>query len=87
MVPPPALPRCDDLPTDAVLRAHPMVASRLEAATGDPAVYSASLDLAVWFHRPVRADGWHLYDVRCTHVATVAQEVLMRDTLADRQAL
>lgn len=96
----------DDLPTDAVYRTHPTVAPRLEAATGDLGVYSASLDHAVWFHRPIRVDAWHLYDVSCTalvgargltwgnvfdadgtHVATVAQEVLIRDALADRQAL
>lgn len=26
--------------------------------------YAASLDHAVWFHRPFRPDQWHLYDVR-----------------------
>jgi len=25
----------------------------------------ASLDHSMWFHRPVRADEWHLYDVSC----------------------
>jgi len=96
----------DDLPTDAVFRTHPTVAPRFAAASGDLGVYSASLDHAVWFHRPIRVDAWHLYDMSCTalvgargltwgnvfdaegtHVATVAQEVLIRDTLADRQAL
>lgn len=96
----------DDLPTDAVFRAHPVVAPRLEGSADDLGVYSASLDHAVWFHRPVRADTWHLYDMSCTalvgargltwgnvfdaeglHVATVAQEVLIRDSLADRHAL
>ncbi len=57
----------------------------------------ASLDHAVWFHRPVRADQWFLYEtdspaasagramclgqiwaVDGTHVATVAQEGLIR---------
>ncbi|SDO73793.1 acyl-CoA thioesterase-2 [Klenkia soli] len=57
----------------------------------------ASLDHAVWFHRPVRADRWFLYETdspsasagraMClgqiwaedgTHVATVAQEGLIR---------
>ena len=52
----------------------------------------------IWFHRPFRADEWHLYDFTChgyvgarglsigsvftregVHVATVAQEVLVRD--------
>jgi acyl-CoA thioesterase-2 len=87
----------DDLPTDAVVQAHP-----IGSEPGDDRfvhVYSASLDHTIWFHRPVRADRWHLYDVTChgysgarglsighvfaldgTHVATVAQEVLMRDT-------
>jgi acyl-CoA thioesterase-2 len=57
----------------------------------------ASLDHAVWFHRPVRADEWFLYETDSpaaasgralcfgqiwaadgTHVATVAQEGLLR---------
>jgi acyl-CoA thioesterase-2 len=57
----------------------------------------ASLDHAVWFHRPVRADEWFLYETDSpaassgralcvgqlwaadgTHVATVAQEGLIR---------
>lgn len=59
----------------------------------------ASLDHAVWFHRPCRADEWHWFDTRShglaggrglvtgdvlaidgTHVATIAQEVLLRRT-------
>ncbi len=58
----------------------------------------ASLDHAMWFHRPTRGDAWHLYDWDChglmgargmtvgnlfaadgTHVATIAQEVLLRE--------
>ena len=58
----------------------------------------ASLDHAVWFHRPVRADRWLLIDVNSDsltgvrgltigrvfddegrHVATVAQEALLRE--------
>ncbi|MEM7342199.1 MAG: acyl-CoA thioesterase domain-containing protein [Actinomycetota bacterium] len=58
----------------------------------------ASLDHAMWFHRPMRADQWHLYDWDChglkgargmtvgnvfapdgTHVASIAQEVLLRE--------
>ena len=61
-------------------------------------VFVASLDHTIWFHHPLRADAWHLYDFSChhigggrgmsighvfgddgTHVATVAQEVLVRD--------
>jgi acyl-CoA thioesterase-2 len=79
----------DDLPTDCVQAA---------VAFPDEGRYAASLDHSVWFHRPVRADGWHLHDFSChsfgggrglaiehvfaadgAHVATVAQEVLMRD--------
>jgi acyl-CoA thioesterase II len=60
-------------------------------------VVGASLDHAVWFHRPVRADEWFLYETDSpaaasgralcfgqiwagdgTHVATVAQEGLIR---------
>ena len=59
--------------------------------------FAASLDHSIWFHRPVRADVWHLYDFTChsytggrgltlghvftaegVHMATVAQEVLVR---------
>jgi acyl-CoA thioesterase-2 len=78
----------DDLPADAV-----------QAASGfaDDGRFTASLDHSMWFHRPVRADAWHLHDFSChsfvggrglaighlfavdgVHVATVAQEVLMR---------
>jgi acyl-CoA thioesterase-2 len=78
----------DDLPTDSV-----------QAANGfdDDGRFAASLDHTMWFHRPVRADDWHLHDFSChgfvggrglaighifatsgIHVATVAQEVLMR---------
>jgi acyl-CoA thioesterase-2 len=58
----------------------------------------ASLDHAMWFHRPTRADEWHLFEWDChglrgakgmtvgnlfapdgTHVASIAQEVLLRE--------
>jgi len=64
---------------------------------GWPDFVGASLDHAVWFHRPVRADDWFLYETDSpaasagralcfgqiwaadgTHVATVAQEGLIR---------
>jgi acyl-CoA thioesterase II len=98
----PLLHRCllaylsDDLPTDAVVRTHPIGKESKEALDG--AVFSASLDHTMWFHRPLKVDEWHLHDFTChsfvggrglsighvfgadgTHVATVAQEVLMRD--------
>ena len=62
----------DDLPTDTVRRAL-----AVSGAPGWPALHSsddepdwsgtfaASLDHTVWFHRPLRADQWHLYDMSC----------------------
>lgn len=84
----------DDMPSDTIRAAHPDFHQ-----TDDHGItFTASLDHTIWFHRPVRADQWHLYDFSChaftgarglgighvfsmdgTHVATVAQEVLMRD--------
>jgi acyl-CoA thioesterase-2 len=83
----------DDLPTDTVVAA-------LRAADPDlPAdgTMTVSLDHTLWFHRPMRADRWHLYEMTChafagtrglalgdvfaadgTHVASFAQEVLVR---------
>ena len=85
----------DDLPTDAVLNAHPELRDRPE---GERQIFSASLDHTIWFHRPLQSDEWHLHDFTChsytagrglaighvfsetgTHVATIAQEVLLRD--------
>ena len=84
----------DDMPADTVRAAHP----EFHDADGHGITYTASLDHTIWFHRPLRADQWHLYAFPChaftgarglgighvfstdgTHVATVAQEVLMRD--------
>ncbi len=86
----------DDLATDAVVRSHPR-RSEPEFTQGR---YTASLDHTMWFHRPLRADRWHVHDVTChayvgsrglaighvfaadgTHVATFAQEALLRDPL------
>jgi acyl-CoA thioesterase-2 len=86
----------DDLPTDTVRAAHRTVWN------GDEERLSGtSLDHTIWFHRPLRADQWHLYDFSChhyvgarglsighvfthngEHVATVAQEVLLREPRA-----
>ena len=81
----------DDMPADSVRSSHP------EFRGTEGVSYGASLDHTIWFHRPVRADQWHLFDFDAhnftgarglsighvfaedgTHVATVAQEVLMR---------
>lgn len=86
----------DDIPTDAALRLHPLW--ELSERERWEATYSASLDHTIWFHRPFRADRWHLHDFSCLtfvggrglavgyifddariHIATVAQEVLIRD--------
>ncbi len=49
----------DDLPADAVMRLHPdYVDLPLEEENG---FTGASLDHSIWFHRPVRADQWHLH--------------------------
>jgi len=40
---------------DSVLLAH-------DATWADPGLFGASLDHAMWFHRPFRADEWLLYD-------------------------
>lgn len=86
----------DDLPTDAVRMVHPELGSDWDSVE-QGTVFGASLDHTIWFHRPVRADRWHLHDVTChayvggrglvighlfgedgTHVATIAQEALLR---------
>lgn len=83
-------------PTNAVMACHP---SRITSEDLDqPGVMNASLDHAMWFHRPARADDWTLFDMTGhsfvgsrglatgpvfrsdgTHVATIAQEVVLRD--------
>jgi acyl-CoA thioesterase II len=97
----------DDLPADAARLAHPLWPERraAHAENNDDGFYIASLDHTVWFHRPVRADAWNLYDMTChsmtggrgltighvfaqdgAHVATIAQEVLIRDARAERSS-
>jgi acyl-CoA thioesterase II len=87
----------DDLPTDAVRASHPQ--ARANQTDAQPVeFFGTSLDHTIWFHRPHRADMWHLFDVTChhfvagrgltighvfdeegLHVATFAQEVLLRE--------
>ena len=83
----------DDIPTDSVRHGVPYY----DVPDGHLLAMSASLDHTMWFHRPFRADEWHLHDMRPmtyqgarglsigevftregVHVATVAQEVLVR---------
>lgn len=51
----------DDLPTEAVFNALRSADPTL-AAQGS---MSVSLDHTLWFHRPMRADEWHLYEMTC----------------------
>ena len=46
----------DDMPMDAVLAVHP------ERPLSMQDLWATSLDHAIWFHRPLRAQDWHLYD-------------------------
>ncbi len=81
---------------DAVAAAHPRGIPEGDG-WGDTYM-SASLDHAIWFHRPVRADDWLLFDLAGhgilrtrglstghvfsadgVHVATIAQEGLIRE--------
>jgi len=51
----------DDIPTDAVVGLHPE--RREDDGDGeDWGWMNASLDHAIWFHRPPVADEWHLHD-------------------------
>ncbi len=84
----------DTLQFGAARSAHP----EGEGTHGRDGLFmGASLDHALWFHRPVDPTRWHLYEVRShglvngrglvvgdvfdeagTHVATMAQELLLR---------
>jgi acyl-CoA thioesterase-2 len=87
----------DDLPTDAVVALLYPERKMGEWDTEFP-FWSASLDHAIWFHRPIKADEWQLQDFTChgimssrglslghvfdaegVHLATISQEVLLRD--------
>ncbi|MET0340280.1 MAG: acyl-CoA thioesterase domain-containing protein [Polyangiales bacterium] len=81
----------DDLPMDAVIASHP------EGAISLKNYFATSLDHAIWFHRPLRVEHWHIYEFSVhflggsrgltighifaqtgEHIATVAQELLVR---------
>lgn len=62
----------DDVPSEAVLHAHPQHVPRPPVLPGEPRPddgdgtnYGASLDHTIWFHRPMRVDQWHVHDVTC----------------------
>ena len=52
----------DDVPMEAAVDLHPRNTKSWEEH--DEAFLSASLDHCLWFHRPVRADAWLLFDLR-----------------------
>jgi acyl-CoA thioesterase-2 len=53
----------DDVPTEAASQSHPRhVSLSTEAGYYDEAFIGASLDHAIWFHRPGRQDDWVLHD-------------------------
>lgn len=54
----------DDLPTEAVVADHPIKTSISDEGDFDRTFMSASLDHAIWFHRPVDAGAWHIHDLR-----------------------
>lgn len=94
-----ALAYCsDDMPTAAAILDHPAASTGMEAEEDWHKFMAATLDHAIWFHRPTRADRWHLhafqgqgltdgrglamgriYDGDGLHVATVAQEIVVRE--------
>jgi acyl-CoA thioesterase-2 len=53
----------DDLPTDAVVSLHPDRPEHRDFESYP--FWSASLDHAIWFHRPFRADEWLAHDFTC----------------------
>ena len=53
----------DELPTMAVMSAHPTAPN--EFGTPGQDFFSASLDHALWIHRPLRADQWMLHEMEC----------------------
>ena len=87
----------DTNPMDAVVHSHPRGMPGPDQNWHE--IYmSASLDHAMWFHRPARADDWVLFDMDGhgilrtrglstghvftpdgMHIATIAQEGLIRE--------
>ncbi|MDZ7674897.1 MAG: thioesterase family protein [Acidimicrobiales bacterium] len=55
----------DDLPTEAVVADHPDAIGLTSEEDFDRVFMSASLDHAIWFHRPLDAGTWHLHDLKC----------------------
>lgn len=56
----------DANPMDAIAGRHPVTPASPDE--WERTFVSASLDHAIWFHRPVRADRWLLFDMHSSHV-------------------
>ena len=89
----------DDVPTEAASLSHPLQVKVSDSVGAYDATFvGASLDHAIWFHRPGRQDDWVLHDFQShgivgarglsigqlysrdgLHLATVAQEILIRE--------
>ena len=89
----------DDVPTEAASQSHPLHPSHpLDPSSYGETFVGASLDHAIWVHRPGRHDDWILHDFHShgvvgargltigqlfnrdgLHLATVAQEILIRE--------
>jgi acyl-CoA thioesterase-2 len=54
----------DDLPTDGAIALHPDRALVREEGDWERTFMNASLDHAIWFHRPVDPAAWHLHELR-----------------------
>ncbi len=52
----------DDMPTDAAVARHP---DRPPRTVTERRFWSASLDHAIWFRQPLRANEWQLHDFTC----------------------
>ena len=67
----------DDAPDEAVIALlHPELAAANDYESRDPSIGTQSLDFALWFHRPLRADGWLLHDFRCSGVSNACAMVI-----------
>jgi len=82
----------DGNPMDSILYRHPV---KIGGQEHDDVFVSASLDHAVWFHQPVRADRWCLFDMHCSFVGgsrgiahgSVFQDGLLVATIAQEGLL
>ena len=67
----------DDIFDDAVLALlHPDRPPANDLDDHDWSISTQSLDYSVWFHRPVKADGWRLLDYRCRALANACATVV-----------